>query len=118
MTGMDVEVIGVLIPIIAILGAFGFAAFRHWTGHCERMEELRQRNLDRAAQSDRELLSYDSDLQSAHLTAILERLSSIEQRLGEIDSRPRTSGTVAASSGWDEETRERQERREPQTQQY
>jgi len=75
--------IGVLIPIAAIVGGIGFAAFRQYMQHRERMEELRQQNLSRSADADREFLG--PDLQAAHLEAILERLSSIEQRLDRMD---------------------------------
>ncbi len=115
---MAVDVIGVMIPIVAIVGVLGFAAFRHWTRHCERMEELRQRDLDRAAESDRALLGYDSDLQSAHLAAILERLNSIEQRLSETDGNGRQGGAARTSTGRSDELFERTDRRERQTQQH
>lgn len=115
---MAVDVIGVMIPIVAIVGAFVFVAFRHWTRHCEHMEELRQRNLTLLAESDRELLGYDSDLQSAHLTAILERLNSIEQRLSEIDGTRRQGDAATRSRSWDEGTVDRTDGREKQTQQH
>jgi hypothetical protein len=115
---MAVDVIGVMIPIVAIVGVLGFAAFRHWTRHCERMEELRQRNLERAAESDRALLSYDSDLQSAHLTAILERLNSIERRLGEMDGNRRQGGAATTPTGRGEGAVEQTDRRQRQTQQH
>lgn len=75
--------IGVLIPIAAIVGGIGYAALRQHMRHRERMEELRQQNLSRSAEVDRQLPG--TDLQAAHLEAIPERLSSIEQRLDRMD---------------------------------
>ncbi len=79
------------------------------------MEGLQQQNAARQLEDD--LLSCDTHLLSAHLTAILERLGSIERRLDAMDGRLRASGTMAAAPRWDEEASQLRDRaqRQPQT---
>jgi hypothetical protein len=117
---MGPDVLALLIPIVAILAVFGVGALRVWIGHRERLEALRVGQAEREAERDRELLGLGNPLGSAHLEAVLARLTALEDRLKALEGgapvapavgapvqTPVTPGAVLSGSSG-----ERQQRRE------
>ena len=83
---MGPDVLAMLIPIVAIGGAFGVAAFKVWIAHREKIETLRLQQSQHQAEFDRQFLGMgDPTTQNAHLNVILDRLVSIEKRLDGLD---------------------------------
>ncbi len=78
---MHEETLVLMIPIVAILGAFAVAGFKLWIAHREKLEEMRHQRLERQRQADADLLSMGDPTHSAHIQVILDRLLAIERRL-------------------------------------
>ena len=112
-TCMDDAFVMLLPMMMVAIGACVGLALRNHQRHLGRMEELQQQNAARQLEDD--LLSCDTHLLCAHMTAILERLNSIERRLDAMDGRLRAGGTAAVVAGPSEEMRHREDRREDQT---
>jgi len=82
---MGPDTLALMIPIVAIVGCMCVAAFKTWAAHREKIERMRSEQAARQAQADRELLSLGRGDVSAHLEAILDRLTAMEGRLSALE---------------------------------
>lgn len=92
------DVIAVIIPVVAIVGAMGIGALKLLIEHREKLARMRAEQAEREAERDRELLGLGGGLGNAHLEAVLARLASLEERLAAMEQRG-TPGIVAAATG-------------------
>ena len=75
------------VPLTAILGGLSIAGLAIWVGHRNRMAKMELQEKERQAEMDRELLGLGGGAGvSAHLDALLERMTSVENRLAKIEA--------------------------------
>lgn len=77
--------LALLIPIIAIVCIMGVGALRLLVEHREKLARIHMEQVEREAERDRELLGLSNPLGSAHLEAVLARLTSLEARLAAME---------------------------------
>ena len=80
-------VLGVLaIPLAAIIGAIAVAGFGIWVHHKSKMRRLQIEDMEAQAEADRAMLGMSGSEVNAHIQTILDRLVTIETRLGQLES--------------------------------
>ena len=81
------EMLGVLVPIVAIAGGLGVGALKMWIRHREQLIRWQMERDERQSERDQQLLGLSSGA-DPNLMVILDRLSALERRMQALEGEP------------------------------
>jgi hypothetical protein len=84
---MNPEVLGVLIPIVAIVGVMAVGVVKMWIKHREQLIRWQMERDERQSERDQRLLGLSSGA-DPNVMVILDRLTALERRMQALEGEP------------------------------